>query len=275
MIITVAWLVLGLLLGSFINAAVWRFYLANHASKKTKIPKGDLSITKGRSMCVHCGHQLAWYDLLPILSWLSLRGKCRYCGKLISPQYPLVELATELLFALSYLSFSPVSSLWQWAEFVVWLTVCVGFTFLFVYDLKYMLLPDKIVFPLTGLYFAYFAINALLNGGPILQPLLGSVLLFGFFWVLFQVSAGKWIGGGDVKLALLLGLLGGSIVGSLLMLFLASLLGTLVAVPLMATKKAKAASKIPFGPFLIIATIIVYLQGSALTDAYLRLIGLQ
>ena len=96
-IIILAWL--GLCAGSFVNALVWRL----HEQKRSKKADKKLSILNGRSMCVHCRHELTWYDLIPLFSWLLLRGKCRYCKKPISWQYPIVELATAAVFVLSYI----------------------------------------------------------------------------------------------------------------------------------------------------------------------------
>src|SRR3989344_8576881 len=124
---------LGLILGSFVNALVWRTY-----KKK--------AILKGRSQCVHCGHQLAPADLVPVLSWLVLGSRCRYCKKNISVQYPLVELGTAAVFAMSYVLW-PVDLVGgQWVLFTTWLAVSVGLLALAVYDLRFMLLPNKILY---------------------------------------------------------------------------------------------------------------------------------
>src|SRR5690606_19684146 len=122
-IIIAALVILGLCLGSFVNALVFRLHMQMKASEKhrgKKVQKAKLSIVSGRSMCVHCHHELAWYDLIPVLSWLTLGGKCRYCHKPIAWQYPLVELATAALFALSYV-YWPVNfstfQLMDWVNF--------------------------------------------------------------------------------------------------------------------------------------------------------------
>ncbi|HEX7368051.1 MAG TPA: prepilin peptidase, partial [Candidatus Saccharimonadales bacterium] len=140
--------VLGLIFGSFVNALVWRLHEQEGKSKKSR---QQYSILNGHSMCPNCHHELAAKDLVPVLSWLWLRGKCRYCRKPISWQYPAVELMTGLLFVGSYLWW-PLSlqgvGLFQ---FVVWLGFIVGFMALAVYDLRWFTLPNRIVYPLIAL----------------------------------------------------------------------------------------------------------------------------
>jgi leader peptidase (prepilin peptidase) / N-methyltransferase len=261
--------ILGLCFGSFTNALVWRIHEQAKPKKKRVAKDRELSITRGRSMCPQCQHLLAWYDLLPVLSWIGLRGKCRYCMRSISPQYPLVELFTALLFVVSYYNWPYALNGQGTVLFAFWLVFLVGFMALTVYDLRWMLLPDRIVFPMQGLALVYTAVRIALNGNYrslILGAILAVVCMAGLFYTLFQVSKGKWIGGGDVKLAVVLGLLVGGPLESLLVIFLASLLGSLVSIPLLLRGKAKM--RIPFGPLLIIATIIVYLFGATLLSWY-------
>jgi len=264
MIVTALFL-LGLCLGSFVNALVWRL----HKQARSKSEK--YSIRSGRSMCPHCKHELAMKDLIPVLSWIGLGGKCRYCKKPISWQYPVVELATALLFVISYI-FWPVDlqSFSQILNFCVWLISLVGLMALLVYDIKYTLLPNKIVFPLTILAVISVVLTAIIDSS--LEPILGASLGFlvggGVFHILFEVSGGKWIGGGDVKLGYLLGILLGSAGLSFLMLFTASLLGTIFVLPQILRGDFNPKTKIPFGPFLIIAAILVKLFGQQIIDAY-------
>ncbi len=277
--------VTGLCLGSFVNALVFRLHAQSKTSQKSvksKVRKVsgkdvELSIVKGRSVCVHCGHELSWRDLVPVLSWLSLKGKCRYCHKPISWQYPAVELATAALFVVSYL-FWPgqwVSDMQSAVNFTVWLVMLTGFVALVVYDLRWMLLPNRITYPLIALA----AITALYNvavaadSARVFADTLFSVLIAGgLFWSLFMASKGKWIGGGDVKLGLLAGLLLADPYKAFLLLLFASFAGCLVAVPGLITGRLKTGSRIPFGPFLIFATIIVMLFGSSIIDWYKELL---
>lgn len=268
--IAVLLLVLGLCLGSFINALVWRLH--EQDKPKAKQAKANLSITKGRSVCTHCKHVLGPLDLIPVLSWVFLRGKCRYCKKPISWQYPAVEILTAVLFVISYLAwplgFEPLGA----AQLIIWLGVLVILLALAVYDIKWMILPDRLVRPLGIVVVAEVIVVALGLSEPwhVAQALIGALCLGGLFWVLFQVSDGRWIGGGDVKLGAVLGLLVGGPVASILLLFLASLMGTIAALPMLLTGKKVLTRKMPFGPFLIAAAVIVYLCGAGLVTWYKR-----
>jgi len=251
--------VFGLIFGSFVNAYVWRF-------KKRK------NWVSERSICPNCKHVLHAKDLVPVLSWLSLRGKCRYCKKPISAQYPAVELLTALLFALSYAFWPYPLTLLGWLAFISWLGCLVVFMALLVYDLKWKLLPNKMVLPLTILASILVTLLAILNSSwlGLFWSVVSGLVFFVIFWVLFQFSDGRWIGGGDVKMSYALGLIAGSIINVFLLIFLASVIGTFLVLPLLVSKKLNARSKIPFGPLLIIATIIVFLFGSQMIDWYTK-----
>lgn len=275
--ITAILAVLGVILGSFVNALVWRLHeqeaLAGKKGAAVAKKRQALSIARGRSMCPHCGHELAAKDLVPVLSWVSLRGKCRYCGKPISWQYPAVELLTGLLFALSYISWPFAlhgAGLWQ---FCVWLVCVVAFVALTVYDLRWFLLPDRIVTPLTVLVAVQVAVTAvwLHSFSALWEPAVGALIIFGLFWGLYQVSKGAWIGGGDVKLAVALGLLAATPLHAFMVIFLASLLGTFGSLPALAKGKAGLKRHIPFGPYLLAATFIVVLYGSQVATWYQNL----
>lgn len=266
-------ILLGLCFGSFVNALVWRLHEQSLPKKKRVASDKELSIASGRSMCPHCQHTLAWYDLLPVLSWLSVRGRCRYCHKSISWQYPVVEVGTALLFLASYIWWPTAldsSGIWL---LIVWLASLVGLVALIVYDIKWMLLPNRIVFPLTGIAAAGVLGNAFLthNGlHSLLMALASLAIAGGIFYVLFQISNGTWIGGGDVKLGFVLGLLIARPAEAFLMLFFASILGLIFSLPVVIFKRSKLSSKIPFGPFLIAATVIVKLFGTGIVSWYTR-----
>jgi prepilin signal peptidase PulO-like enzyme (type II secretory pathway) len=292
-LILITLFVVGLCLGSFVNAFIWRHYQTaqlreeaqniknTHTKKKgnghpgklhaLEDKRAKLSILKGRSMCTHCGHQLQARDLIPVVSYLQLKGKCRYCGKKIEDS-PLSELLTPLLFIVSYL-FWPVDL--QGSQIIIfgfWLVFLVGFVALALYDRRWYLLPHTIVLPLIGLAVVQSIVLAII--GPqgwtvIWQALLGALVIGGLFYLLYRVSNEKWIGGGDVTLGIVLGLLAGSASRALLLVFIASLLGTLVAIPLIVTKKAGRNTRLPFGPFLMLAAIIVVLFGRAILDWYI------
>lgn len=268
---------LGLCFGSFVNALVWRVH--QQSLPKSKRPKKvDLSIQKGRSVCPNCHHILSWLDLLPVVSWIGLKGKCRYCSKRISWQYPLVEISTAVIFVTSYL-FWPFEFIGPEAIILgLWLAVAVNLIALAVYDVKWMLLPNRLVKFALGFAVVLSWITISARSGEIyvdLAKLLITILISGgLFGVLFYVSSGKWIGGGDVKLGFVLGVIVATPVNACLMLFIASLLGCLVAMPAIALTSKTMQTKIPFGPFLIISTFIVYLFGTDIAQAYLRLLGI-
>ena len=242
--IVIALFLLGLAFGSFANAVIWRL----HQQEKSKDKK--LSILKGRSMCPSCNHKLTANDLVPVLSWLELRGKCRYCNKKISIQYPIVELSTVVVFVVSYVFWPLQLDVGGYMQLFVWLVIAELLIILLVYDLKWMVLPNRIVFPLIVISVIYSVILSI-NTDNYITGVIGALILFGFFYVMFQLSDGRWIGGGDVKLGLALGLIVGGPLNAVLLLFIASLLGSFVSVPLL-LKGAGAKTKVPFGPFLII-----------------------
>jgi prepilin signal peptidase PulO-like enzyme (type II secretory pathway) len=225
-------------------------------------------------MCTHCGHELATKDLMPVLSWVSLGGKCRYCRTPISWQYPVVESATAVLFAVSYVAWPLPLHGTGLFQLCCWLGFLVAFMALAIYDFRWYILPDRIVLPLIILAAAEVAAVALSlhSFAALWQPALGVLIIFGLFWLLFQVSGGKWIGGGDVKLAAVLGLLAGNPVKAFLVIFVSSLIGTLVSIPLLMQGKKGLRVHIPFGPYLLAATVVVVLYGQRLVDWYQNLL---
>lgn len=268
-------LIIGLALGSFVNALVWRLHQQlddeGNNKKLSKKRLTELSISKGRSMCPNCGHTLQAKDLIPIISWLMLRGKCRYCKKPISAQYPLIEAFVAVLSVVSYIFWpNSLGDAWQIVLFMNWLIAVTGLVALAIYDIKWMLLPDRIIKPL-----AIAAVVAMLASFVLGRPLAdaGAIALSlmvggGIFWVLYQVSKGKWIGGGDVKLGLYLGLILASPSLSFMYILFASLLGTLFVLPLLIAKKVTKTSHIPFGPFLMLGAFIAMLWGEKIISWY-------
>lgn len=265
---------LGLCFGSFVNALVWRLHEKNKKKSKNakkNAHKKELSILNGRSMCPRCYHTLSAMDLIPIVSWIGLRGKCRYCHKKISLQYPLIELLTAVVFVFSYVFWPIGFGAMGLFNLVIWYVVAIGLMALLVYDLKWMLLPDRIVYPLVMLAAIGVVVNiAVFDGGLRMAGEVGLSLLVasGFFYAIYQYSKGTWIGGGDVKLGLLIGLVIARPMESFLVLFTASLLGTVTILPGLFSRKLKTTSRIPFGPYLIIATLIVKLFGGSIVAWY-------
>lgn len=282
------WLgLVGLMLGSFAGATVWRIRALQLKQDKaagervTAAEKRDVAklqkkpLLKDRSVCLSCGHELGWYDLIPLFSWISLKGKCRYCKKPIGPLEPLVELGLAVFFVVSYIVWpAGFDTAVDIARFVIWLIAGVGLTILFVYDKKWFLLPDVVTFPLIGLG----VINAVLLIVSSAAPLtaVASVaascfVLSGLYFLIYIASGKKWVGFGDVKLGLALALLLADWQIAILALFLANLIGTIIIMPLLATKKLSRGAHVPFGPLLIGGWAIAGLFGANILDWYMRL----
>ena len=267
--------IFGLIVGSFLNCVIYRL--------QTDEKVGGLS----RSHCVKCGHILRWYDLIPVLSFLILRGKCRYCGKSISIQYPLVEIATGTLFLLIFnFQFSifnqfPIPNFQNLAElFYLWIIACFLIV-IFVYDLKHYIILDKVIYPAIIIAFFYkigiFAQDSgilrfaqddqMLNIWSIFNPVLAAFLAAGFFAVIVFGSRGKWMGAGDIKLGFLMGLILGY-PQILTGLFLSFLFGAIIGTGLIILKKKTLKSEVPFGPFLVTGTFIAMFWGQQILNWY-------
>lgn len=246
---------LGLAGGSFANAAAWRI-------------KTERSFVNERSICPSCEHGLSWYELIPVFSWVALGGKCKNCKKSISIQYPLIEIAGGLTYGLSWIVLSPESSI-EWIAFVAWLILLVWLLVLFVYDLRWYLLPNKITYPLAVFVSAILLVQLVL-GLPFsvfLAHVLSGLGAWGFFYGLYAFSGGKWMGGGDSKLALPLGLALGW-PNTMMGLMLAFFIGAFVSVGLLASKLATRKSMIPFGPFIIGGCVLGMLYGEQILAVY-------
>lgn len=259
LVIILILLLLGLCLGSFVDALVWRFH-----KKK--------DFLRARSQCVNCGHKLAGKDLIPIFSWLWLRGRCRYCRKPISVQYPLVELTMAAVFVLSYALWPQYLAGGQWLLFITWLLVSVGLLALAVYDIRWMLLPNKILYPTFFVALAGRLAYILFYSEDIAHNLwllaLSILVTSGLFGLIYVASAGRAIGFGDVRLGLISGTVLADPLQGLLMIFVASVLGTLFVLPALVKGQKNFTSKVPYGPFLILATFIVLIFGPSIIDWY-------
>ena len=236
--------ILGLIFGSFINSLVYRLYL-------------NLSLWE-RSFCPHCKQKLKLLDLVPLLSFVFFNGKCHYCKKRISWQYPLVELITGILLALVFLKNGNLDlALFHDLFFVLVLI------FIFVFDLKYYLILDKIVWPalIVGLVINLFI------GPNLFDLVLGICLGTGFFLMQYIISNGKWVGLGDVKLGALIGVMLGWKL-TLLTFVIAYIIGGLVAMVLLISRQKKFGDVLPMGTFLSLAAIIVLLYGEKILNYY-------
>ena len=276
----------------------------------------DRSLTNisfwGYSYCPDCKRDLRWYDLVPILSFIILKGSCRYCKKAISIEYLLVEVALGILIGFLFWSqFQnlPILILSNWFKLSIFFLELVFNTFfitilaaLFITDLKKMLIPDRISIPaiwislifILGItiykvgylyYFLaqsdigrlllpphsdYFQRHVLITAQSLIGSVLSAALIAAFFTLLIIITKGKGMGGGDVKLGALMGL-GLGFPLSLVALILSFLTGAIFSIFLIIVGKKHFGQTIPFGPFLVLGSIIALFWGNAIYDWYLTL----
>lgn len=260
----VFWLIfsflLGLAVGSFLNCLNWRLF-----NKKSLL---------GRSVCPKCGHQLSWLDNIPVVSFILLKGRCRYCGEKISWEYPVVEIITGFLFSLVFLKYAgylesfniiknylpglEITIFNQGTNVLIWQIIrgWIGvFTllFVFIYDLKYQIIEDVVLLPAAG---AVFLINLFL-GWPWQGMLLGIFMAILFFGLQYVLTKFQGIGLGDMRIGIFLAALFAHWPTFLLVLFLGYIIGAVVSLLLILFKKKKWSSKVPLGPFLSLAALIV------------------
>jgi leader peptidase (prepilin peptidase)/N-methyltransferase len=257
-IVTASAGLLGLLVGSFLNVVVWR------------VPRGE-SVVSPPSACPGCGTQIRPRDNVPVLSWLLLRGRCRDCGAGISSRYPLVEVGCAALFVVMALRFGPDPVLPAFLYLAA-----VGLALALI-DLDCKRLPDALTLPsyavVTVLLAAATAAGS--DSGSLLRALLGGLAMYAVYFALcFAYPAG--MGFGDVKLAGVLGLctgwLGWGAWG--LALFASFLLGGLFGIALVLSRRGGRKTAVPFGPFMLLATLLAVLWATPLVDAYLDVSGL-
>jgi prepilin signal peptidase PulO-like enzyme (type II secretory pathway) len=249
--------IFGLIIGSFLNVVIFRL-------RNTK------PIVKSRSCCQHCSQKLKWYELIPLFSFIIQLGRCRTCQQRISWQYSLVELVTGLLFVLSYLQFTTFNLLLVRDFFVIGVLVVI-----FVYDLRWQLIPDKVTLPAIGVVILINLIVVLISDGSLVNWLVNLLIAIvvggGFFLLQFVVSKGHWIGGGDIRLGVLMGVvLGWPLVAWALMI--AYVLGAVVATSLVLSKQKTWSSQVPFGTFLTVATFISLYWGDNIVAWYINLV---
>jgi prepilin signal peptidase PulO-like enzyme (type II secretory pathway) len=252
--------VFGLIFGSAINAVVWRLFVGR-------------SWVHGRSECPDCGHKLAPKDLVPVISWLTLGGKCRYCRQPIK-DHPWVELLTGILFALSFYSLQPVGSA-GWIRFGFWLVLLLFMIVLAVYDARWLLLPDKVMLPLIGLAVLYQVVMAIASRSPhaLINAVSAAILAGGIFYAIVLFSRGRAMGGGDIKLAFAMGLILGPR-NTVVAMMVAFNVAAIVGICMIAMKRKGRRDQISFGPFLVLGTVVAFLYGHQIISWYLRLNGL-
>ncbi|QSX78546.1 prepilin peptidase [Agrilutibacter solisilvae] len=270
---------LGLLVGSFLNVVILRlprrleWQWKRDAHEVLESP--DLydppppGIVVERSHCPHCKHQLSWYENIPVFSWLALRGKCRHCKAPISPQYPLVELLTSVLF---------VACVWRfgfgWQGFGA--MVFTGFLISMAgIDLRTQYLPDSLTLPLMWLGLIAASDNLYISAKPaLLGAVAGYVSLWSVWWVFKQLTGKEGMGHGDFKLLAAIGAWTG-LKGVLPTILLSSVVGAIIGSAWLLAKGRDRSTQIPFGPYLAVAGFIVFFWGEKMLDAYMRMSGLK
>lgn len=238
--------IFGLFIGSFLNVLADR------------LPRGE-SVIKGRSHCEKCRKELVWFDLIPLFSFVFLKGICRYCRTRLSLYYPIIELTTGIMFVLAffYAGFR-IYDLGFMISLIYYLFIVSSLIVVFFADLRYGIIPDKIVFPTVLVSFLYLALNTKYLILPHLFSAVGAGL---FFLLLFLITKGKGMGFGDVKFAFLMGLVLG-FPNIIVSLYIAFLTGAVVGCILIVWKRKRLkGTSIPFGPFLVLGTFSAIFWG--------------
>jgi leader peptidase (prepilin peptidase)/N-methyltransferase len=269
---------LGLLVGSFLNVVIlrlprrlewqWKRDSLEMLGEPEVYDPPPPGIVVERSHCPHCKHQLAWWENIPVFSWLALRGRCRSCKASISIQYPLVELLTMLLVLCCVWRFGFG---WQGFGAIVFTCFLIALSGI---DLRTQLLPDQLTLPLMWLGLVA-SIDALFI--PAKQALVGAIIgylsLWSVWWLFTQLTGKEGMGHGDFKLLAALGAWFG-LQGILPTILLTSLVGAIIGSIWLAARGRDRATPIPFGPYLAIAGWISFFWGESLVNAYLRFAGL-
>lgn len=260
--------ILGTTIGSFLSVVIYRL----QANKK--------GIILSRSICPACKTPIKWQHLIPIFSWIFLRGKCAYCDKKIASFYPFLELLTGAIFLFSFLNWNFLEGIesimngefpnyninLETFKILLFYLVEVSFLMLiFFYDLLHKEILDKISIPAMAI--AIVGGLALGLQSP-LNMLIGAASFFTFFLLQFLISRGTWIGGGDLRLGILLGLLLGWQMG-LTALIIAYIIGSIFSLYLLISRKANRKTMLPFGPFVVSGIIITLFYGEEILDWYL------
>lgn len=250
--------VLGLLVGSFLNVVIFRMNTGR-------------TVVTGRSKCSHCARELHWYELIPVLSFLSLRGRCRTCRAHLSFQYPVVELITALVFVIAYIRIILLGSFdtLSWLSFIFACVVASIVIVITIYDLKHKIIPDMAVYPLILLaVLSIFVKYFLYTDFDLFRALVEGVIVALPFFLLWYLSNGRVMGFGDVKLSLAMGWLLG-LSGGLMAVLISFWVGGIVGLFLLgASRKYGMKSEIPFGPFLVIGLFIVGLWNVTISSVF-------
>jgi len=259
--------VLGASVGSFLSVIIYRL---KHKQKGTVI---------GRSRCPHCKKNLSTYDLIPILNYILLGGRCRYCHEPISLYYFFLEITTALVFLLMYLRFPFIIEGVGFNYGIDWMTT-LQFIFstisgtlliaIFFFDLQYLEVPDVLVYPLIVVGLLGSLITNFVDFPSFLIAIAAAIIFFGGQWFL---SKGKWLGQGDIYVAVGMAVMFGWKL-FIIAVSLSYIIGALICIILLATKALKVKSKIPFAPFLVFGTFATILYGNEILAWYMNLLYL-
>lgn len=267
LLVTTLLFILGASIGSFLSVLILRSI------------EGETWV-KGRSRCDYCFTQISWYDNIPLLSYFMLGGKCRNCHKPILPIHPMIELLTATLFVWWYwggfIFFKLTQTPFSFLQPSFWLLVGLLFIYIFIIDLNYMIIPDRAVLALGVLAILYrlsLTASGIMQIDDLFYTVIASVVTSLFFFGLWYFTGGKGMGFGDVKIVIPLSLLLGPN-KTIVAMFLSFILGSLVGVILMMFGGKNMKTKIPFGPFLIVSTVISLLFGEKMFSLYLSLLGM-
>lgn len=272
--------IFGLCVGSFLNVIIYRETEGEAEQTEEKEKKGWKNFlpawSYGRSYCDHCKKEISWYDNIPLLSYILLRGKCRHCNKKISWQYPLVEFLTGIQFVWIYFLvknnlafFSQFEGFYSFVSLILWLLLGGFFIAIFVADARYQIIPDGAVFGAIFITLLKILVDYRYTGMIDLTVFPSALLSSLFFLFLIIITKGKGMGFGDVKLVFLLGLILGY-PRIIVALFFAFLTGAFIGVILMLLGDRKFKSKIAFGPFLILGFLIAFIWGNKLWAIFLQ-----
>lgn len=257
-------LILGTVIGSFLNVVIWR------------LPRGEDIF--GRSVCPHCKNKLKPSYLVPVLSYVFLRGRCGFCRKPVSLRYPIIEISTGLLFLIFGLQNNLLGTL-DYILLIRALFVVSTMMVVFVVDLEHFLILDKVVLPAVFVVVVFNVLSDWVSGGSIfmfssmtLGGLFSAVFLSGLSFLLWWVSDGRLIGFGDVKFLFLMGLILGFPLG-FLGFFISVWIGTIVSLVLIVLGKQHRKSLVPFGTYLSAGVLITMLYGEEFMKWYFALLA--
>ncbi len=250
--------IFGICIGSFLNCVIFRM------EKEESI--------KGRSCCPKCKHKLSFFDLFPVVSFLFLKGRCIYCKEKISFQYPLIEIISgvSFLFLFNHLvnlkNKELIADIFDFQFLFIFFILASILSLLiivFVYDFKHFLIPDIVVYLLI-----FFALLYSIYNKNLLNNFFSGFVAFLFFLFIFLITKGKGMGFGDVNLSIFVGLFLGY-PNFLVALFTSFLIGAIMGIGLIVFKGKTLKAKIPFGPFMIIGTVVAFFYGEVIIEYYL------